>query len=54
MRTRVINLNKVAAGLEDCRHNPFGRRVSSQGREKETRKKNFSSKWQIWGEGDIL
>ena len=22
MRTRVINLNKVAAGLEDCRHNP--------------------------------
>ena len=33
---------------------PFGRRVSSQGREKETRKKKFSSKWQIWGEGDIL
>ena len=32
----------------------FGRRVSSQGREKETRKKKFSSKWQIWGEGDIL
>ena len=22
MRIRVINLNKVAAGLEDCRHNP--------------------------------
>ena len=32
----------------------FGRRVSWQGREKETRKKKFSSKWQIWGEGDIL